>query len=43
MQSAIETAIVVRTGFEDRMLRADLPGYAEYAARTPYRLVPGVW
>lgn len=35
--------IVVRTALEDATLRRDLPGYAEYAARTPYRLLPGVW
>ena len=32
-----------RTIFEDQMLRHDLPGYADYAARVRYRLVPGVW
>jgi len=35
--------IVVRTTFEDRTLRAELPGYAEYAARTKFRLIPGLW
>ena len=28
---------------EDRTLRAELPGYAEYARRVRYRLLPGVW
>jgi protein-S-isoprenylcysteine O-methyltransferase Ste14 len=32
-----------RTAVEDRMLRADLDGYAGYAARVRYRLVPGLW
>ena len=32
-----------RTTLEDAMLRAELPGYADYAARVRYRLVPGVW
>ena len=32
----------VRTGLEDRTLRAELPGYSEYAAQTHYRLIPGV-
>jgi protein-S-isoprenylcysteine O-methyltransferase Ste14 len=32
-----------RTVKEDRMLRAELPGYADYAARVPSRLLPGVW
>lgn len=34
---------VIRTALEDRFLRRDLPGYADYAARTRFRLVPGVW
>jgi protein-S-isoprenylcysteine O-methyltransferase Ste14 len=34
---------VVRTALEDRTLQAELPGYAEYAQQTRYRLVPGVW
>jgi steroid delta-isomerase-like uncharacterized protein len=28
---------------EDRMLREELAGYAEYAAKVRYRLIPGVW
>jgi protein-S-isoprenylcysteine O-methyltransferase Ste14 len=36
-------AIVVRTAYEDRMLRRELAGYEEYAKRTRWRLVPGVW
>lgn len=35
--------LVVRTVFEDRTLRGELPGYDEYAARTRFRLVPGIW
>jgi protein-S-isoprenylcysteine O-methyltransferase Ste14 len=34
---------VLRTALEDRTLRAELPGYTDYAARVRYRLVPGVW
>ena len=34
---------VRRTAVEDRMLRADLGGYAGYAERVRYRLVPGLW
>lgn len=34
---------IVRTALEDRTLREELPGYAEYLERTRYRLVPGVW
>lgn len=33
----------VRTGIEERTLAADLPDYADYAARVRYRLLPGVW
>lgn len=36
-------ALVVRIGYEDRMLHEALPGYTEYAAQTRSRLVPGVW
>jgi protein-S-isoprenylcysteine O-methyltransferase Ste14 len=35
--------LVVRTVLEDRTLRAELPGYAEYAARVRHRLLPHVW
>ncbi len=34
---------VVRTALEDRTLQAELPGYAEYASRTRFRLIPGLW
>ncbi len=36
-------ALALRTALEDRTLRDELPGYAEYAARVRYRLLPGVW
>ncbi len=32
-----------RTSLEDRTLRKELPGYEEHAARTHFRLIPGVW
>lgn len=35
--------IAVRIAIEERTLREGLPGYAEYAARVRYRLLPGVW
>lgn len=35
--------LILRTSWEDRMLQADLPGYRDYAARTRFRLVPGLW
>lgn len=34
---------VLRTALEDRTLRAELPGYTDYARQTRYRLLPGVW
>jgi len=35
--------LITRTTLEDRTLQAELPGYAEYASHTRYRLIPGVW
>jgi protein-S-isoprenylcysteine O-methyltransferase Ste14 len=35
--------LVLRTAWEDRLLRAELAGYADYARRVRSRLVPGVW
>jgi protein-S-isoprenylcysteine O-methyltransferase Ste14 len=35
--------LMVRIGLEERLLRRELPGYPEYAARVRYRLVPGLW
>lgn len=35
--------IVWRTALEDRTLCAELDGYADYARRVRFRLVPGVW
>lgn len=35
--------MVVRTVYEDGMLKAGLPGYAAYARQVRYRLLPGVW
>lgn len=37
------TVFVIRTALEDRTLRDELPGYADYAKQTRYRLIPGVW
>jgi len=36
-------ALIVRTAYEDRMLRDELEGYESFAARTRYRLLPFVW
>lgn len=35
--------IVGRTFLEDRTLASELPGYAEYASKVRYRLIPYVW
>lgn len=35
--------LIIRTWLEDRTLKAELEGYAEYAGRVKYRLFPGVW
>jgi protein-S-isoprenylcysteine O-methyltransferase Ste14 len=39
----VSALFVWRTGKEDRILRRELPGYEEFAARTRYRLLPGLW
>jgi protein-S-isoprenylcysteine O-methyltransferase Ste14 len=36
-------ALVLRTAAEDRFLQANLEGYRDYARRTRFRLLPGVW
>lgn len=35
--------IVIRTSLEDKTLQKELEGYKEYAEKTRYRLLPGVW
>jgi len=39
----IVVLFIIRTALEDRTLQEELPGYAEYAQRVRYRLLPGVW
>ena len=39
----IAALLVVRTVFEDRMLKDLLPGYQEYALDVTRRLMPGIW
>jgi protein-S-isoprenylcysteine O-methyltransferase Ste14 len=34
---------IVRTTLEDRTLREELPGYADYIDQVPYRLIPFIW
>jgi protein-S-isoprenylcysteine O-methyltransferase Ste14 len=42
--SAFNAALLIlRTLLEDRMLQAELPGYADYTRRVPFRLLPGLW
>ncbi|RLT43999.1 MAG: isoprenylcysteine carboxylmethyltransferase family protein [Chloroflexi bacterium] len=40
---ALTAAMSLRIPLEERELRRSLPGYAEYALRVRYRLLPGVW
>ena len=35
--------LAIRIRIEERTLTQGLPGYADYAARVRYRLLPGVW
>jgi protein-S-isoprenylcysteine O-methyltransferase Ste14 len=35
--------LLYRAVTEDRVLRAELPGYSDYATRIPWRLFPGLW
>jgi len=35
--------MIVRTALEDKTLQAELVGYREYAQRTRFRLIPGIW
>ncbi|MBU4228086.1 isoprenylcysteine carboxylmethyltransferase family protein [bacterium] len=36
-------AFIIRTYLEDVTLQKELPGYADYAARVKYRLLPRIW
>ena len=35
--------LIRRTAIEDGMLHDELVGYADYAAKVRYRLIPGIW
>ena len=35
--------LAMRTLGEEQVLKKDLAGYADYMAKTPWRIVPGVW
>ncbi len=39
----IMALFTLRTYMEDKTLQAELPGYKEYAQKTRYRLIPGIW
>jgi len=39
----IAILMIVRTTFEDNTLHEELDGYADYAQRARFRLLPGVW
>jgi protein-S-isoprenylcysteine O-methyltransferase Ste14 len=39
----LDALIVLRTALEDHELQERLPGYADYARRVRYRLVPEIW
>lgn len=39
----VSLVLAVRTALEDRTLHAELEGYAHYARRVRFRLVPGLW
>ncbi len=41
--SVILIGLVGRIFVEEKILRKTLPGYSEYTARVPYRLVPFLW
>jgi protein-S-isoprenylcysteine O-methyltransferase Ste14 len=42
--TAVASALlIVRTSWEDRLLRENLAGYADYARRVGFRLFPGLW
>ena len=35
--------LALRTLGEERVLKTDLAGYADYMVKTPWRIVPGIW
>jgi len=38
-----DVLLIIRTLFEDKLLHTELEGYAEYAQKTRYRVIPGIW
>lgn len=44
LPAALASALLaLRTLWEDQLLRTELPGYADFAQRVRWRLVPGLW
>lgn len=41
--SVIFVLLIIRTYLEDTTLQKELAGYSDYAKRTRYRLLPGIW
>ena len=41
--AGIIVTIVLRIFYEDKMLHEELEGYKEYAQKTRYKLIPGIW
>ena len=35
--------LLIRTNAEDKTLRRELPGYADYARRVRFKWLPGLW
>jgi len=36
-------AFAIRSRIEEHTLMSGLPGYADYAERVRYRMLPGIW
>jgi protein-S-isoprenylcysteine O-methyltransferase Ste14 len=41
--AVLSLVLATRTWLEDRTLRSELEGYATYAGRVRFRLLPGLW
>ncbi len=41
--AVLSLVLAARTWLEDRTLRSELDGYAAYAGRVRFRLLPGIW
>lgn len=39
----LSVIMIIRTTLEDRTLQTELTGYADYAGRVKYKLLPGIW